>query len=109
MSGLRTIAASLPFAAVLTIALGAPLAFAFAGLAPRPGEPMVVLAAPWADAARLALGAGGGLIAPGRLPAAALVWSENPSFADRLYDEGAWLVLDTDLSGILCQRSEERA
>jgi hypothetical protein len=81
-------------AGFVLVAGGMPAALA---LAPQPGEPVAVIAFPWADsaAAMRIVGAAGGLLleAPhhGRI---AIATSAEPEFAGRLYRSGAALVVD---------------
>lgn len=69
---------------------------------PAPGAPVVVLTAPWTDAAELAVDAGGLALAPGRVAATVLAWGPDPDFAAALRAAGAWAVLPSDLSGFFC-------
>ena len=102
MGHIRRVCRILPFLAVLSIVT---IMTAFLALAKHPAktdEPVVIISAPWVSAEALARQAGGQLIAPGRIGAIGLVWSPNPEFIDGLYEAGAWVVLDGDLSGVLC-------
>ncbi|MDQ0473333.1 hypothetical protein [Labrys wisconsinensis] len=79
-----------------------PLSLACLGLLPRPGQPVLVFAAPSAGpsaSARLVAAAGGTVLAPGPLADAALARSDAPDFAARLYAAGALLVVDAALAG----------
>lgn len=89
-------------AQILMLAI-APTALAIrAAPAPEPGAPVVVLTAPWGDAAAVAAKAGGLPLAPGRVAAAVLAWGPGPDYAAALRDAGAWAVLPADLSGVFC-------
>ncbi|MEM9060523.1 MAG: hypothetical protein AAGD13_08655 [Pseudomonadota bacterium] len=88
---------------MICIALIAPAVLALARQAPKPGEPVIVIAPPWGTALQISAVANGRFVAPGRIEAIALVSSDNHEFTDSLYAAGAWLVLNGDLSNILCQ------
>ena len=92
----------LPLIGVLGIAVVVPGRMALGMAEPRPDSPVVVLAAPWANAIPIATGVGGRLIAEGRFSSVAMASSDNPEFIAALYSEGAWLVLDADMAGFLC-------
>jgi len=83
---------------ILTVGLfGAICALAptLLALAPRSGEPVAVIAAPWAPAASIIVAAAdGALIGPGSASLVAVGMSESPDFITRLYRSGAALVLD---------------
>lgn len=83
-------ALALPLAIATSVSL-VPLA---ATLAPRAGEPVVVVA-PFAAASAIGVmaRADGRLLAASRLDALVIADSENPEFIDRLYKAGAWLVI----------------
>ncbi|MEM6904889.1 MAG: hypothetical protein AAF568_03260 [Pseudomonadota bacterium] len=87
----------------LGLAFLAPLGVTLAQSAPSPGEPVIVITPPWENALALAARQGGRLVAPGRVEAIALVWSDDPGFPAALYAAGAWFVLGSDLSQLLCQ------
>lgn len=95
-----------PLILAFVLSLAAPVVVGPEQQTPNAREPVIVLAAPWRNAWSLATHADGRLIAPGRIEAVALVWSDNPEFRKRLYDAGAWLVLSGDLSTLLCKVSE---
>lgn len=80
----------IPLAIATTVSL-VPLA---ATLAPRAGEPVVVVA-PFATAGAIGVmaRADGRLLAASRLEALVVADSENPEFVTRLYKAGAWLVI----------------
>lgn len=80
----------IPLAIAATVSL-VPLA---ATLAPRAGEPVVVVA-PFAVAGAVGVmaRADGRLLAASRLDALVVADSENPDFVARLYKAGAWLVI----------------
>lgn len=78
MSLVRTlmgVVAALPLIGVLAIAAVAPTAIALGQEPPEPGQPVIVVTAPWQSALRISNQAGGRLVAPGRIGAVALVWS----------------------------------
>ena len=87
---------------ILMIVAVMPAALSVAQHPPREGTPVVVIAAPWSSAETLAVAVGGQMVAPGRIGVVGLVWSPNPAFIDMLYEAGALMVLDGDLSGVLC-------
>ena len=93
---------ALPLVGVLLIALIAPGAIALGQSPAEAGEPVIVVTSPWHNALAVATRADGRLIAPGRVGSVAMVWSEDPAFTEALYAEGAWFVLNADLSGVLC-------
>ena len=93
----------LPLAAVLAIGLVVPAGLAIAASQPRAAAPVVVITAPWRRALPVATRAGGLFLGPGRIQAVTMAWSDNPGFTGRLYDNGAWLVLDGSLAGFLCE------
>lgn len=80
----------IPLAIATTVSL-VPLA---ATMAPRAGEPVVVVA-PFAPAGAIGVmaRADGRLLAASRLEALVVADSENPDFVARLYKAGAWLVI----------------
>jgi hypothetical protein len=79
-------------AAALTLALGAPVAVALARPAPELGLYLVV-AAPWDDAADVAVRAGARLTGPVQPRVGALVADDRPDARARLGRAGAWLVM----------------
>lgn len=70
--------------------------------APQTGDVALVLASPWGDAAWIADKAGLQEVAPERAPLGVLVALENPQSITRLYDHGAWLVIDGERVLELC-------
>lgn len=90
--------------AVCLVALVAPAAMTLASVAPQPGQPVVIVTAPWQNALAVSSAAGGALVAPGRIEAIVSTHSGNPRFIKSLYGEGAWLVLDYQRFSLLCQR-----
>lgn len=81
-----------------------------AGLSSTARGQVAVLGAPWAgfeDVARIVAGADGSIIAPGGLRNVVIARASSSDFVIRLYEAGAWLVLDWDgLTGCLAsQRS----
>lgn len=101
--GLRRFLGALPLLGVISILSIAPAAIALGKDVPRPGQPVIVITAPWDNALRVSSDAGGRQIAPGRLESIAMVWSDDPLFPQTLYANGALFVLGGDLSRILCQ------
>ena len=62
---------------------------------PQAGEVALVISAPWGpDTARIAELSGVQEISPERAPLGVLVTLENTQSIDRLYSNGAWLVID---------------
>ncbi|MVO16266.1 hypothetical protein [Parasedimentitalea huanghaiensis] len=62
---------------------------------PQAGDIALVIAAPWGgNAAQIAAQAGLQEIAPARAPLGILVALDNAQSVDRLYSNGAWLVID---------------
>jgi len=92
----------LPLVGVLTIGIGTPLGILIGQNAPVPGAPVLVLAAPWTSADRVAASASAYVILPGRVPFVGLVYSQVPDFQEYLRQSGAWLVLDGRLSRAFC-------
>ena len=92
----------LPLTGVLILSIVGPGAIALVQNPPREGEPVVVISAPWQTALSVASKADGRLVAPGQISSIALVWSDNPTFTNSLYEAGAWLVLGADASRFLC-------
>lgn len=78
----------------LAIATAASLVPLAATMAPREGEPVVILA-PFTSAGAIGVmaRADGRLLAASRLEALVIADSENPDFVARLYKAGAWLVI----------------
>lgn len=103
MDMIARLGGAVPAAVALTITVVAPVALALSHAPPRPGEPVVVIGAPWTQASALVFAAGGRLVAPGRVASIALAWSDNAAFTSDLYRSGAWFVLDANLANALCQ------
>ena len=61
---------------------------------PQAGDIALVIAAPWENAAGIADRADVREVAPERAPLGVLVALEGPHSVDRLYSQGAWLVID---------------
>lgn len=61
---------------------------------PQPGDVALVVAAPWGNAAEIALKAEVQEVAPERAPLGVLVSLDSPQSVDRLYALGAWFVID---------------
>lgn len=94
---------AVPLLAVLALVIVAPAAIVLAQQKPKPGEPAIVIAAPWDEALQIAALTDAQFLAPGRVKSIAMVSSDNPEFTASLYAAGAWLVLSSDLSNILCK------
>lgn len=100
----------LPLLGVLAIAVSAPAAIVASKAATADARSVVVIVPPWHNAIEIATAAGGSLLAPGRLESIAFVHSGNDRFTRHLYDLGAWAVLDSKLSRLLCiSRQDTRA
>jgi hypothetical protein len=87
----------LPAMIALTV-LGGP-AVALIARAPEEGGPVLVVAANPDASIR---GAGGRPFGPGRAPLGSLATSNDPEFAQRLRESGAWLVLDGRILSAIC-------
>ena len=62
---------------------------------PPAGEVALVIASPWGkSAAEIAAFSGMQEVAPERAPMGALVMLKSPRSVDRLYSQGAWLVVN---------------
>jgi hypothetical protein len=83
------------------VAIG-PVALAMAWRTAAPGEPALVIAAPWTDVEALVAAAGGRVVAPASAPMATLgVFPDAASLA-RVVGAGGWLVLDGRAAAALC-------
>ncbi|WP_293577056.1 hypothetical protein [Phaeobacter sp.] len=79
--------------AVLVIC--APAAMLFGGAPPRPGDPALIVTAPWGPTATTIIERAGAVeIAPDQAPFGAMVVLETPESSADLYKHGALLVLD---------------
>jgi hypothetical protein len=80
------------------LSLGALFAGARAELAPRdPAQGVAVVFAPWTEATRTlsqAVGAGGRFVRFGGLPFIAVVVPDDATYPGRIFEAGAWLVVD---------------
>lgn len=80
------------------LSLGTLYAGARVGLTPRdPSEGVAVIFAPWTDAERTltrAVEGGGRFVRFGGLPFIAVVMPDNANYSDRMFEAGAWLVVD---------------
>lgn len=86
---------------VLLFAAACGLAPAALALAPRAGEPVAVVASPWAPKAPAIVAAADGvLIDAGRARIVAIATSDASDFVARLYRAGAALVLDGRGAGL---------
>ena len=92
----------LPLLGVLVIAVSAPAAIVVSKAVTADARSVVVIVPPWHNAIEIATAAGGNILAPGRIESIAFVHSRNDRFTRRLYDRGAWAVLDSKLSRFLC-------
>ena len=87
------------------VALGGPV-LAVASQAARPGQPVLVVSAPWGeDRAALIARAGGRPVGPADSWLAGQAVGTGPDFADNLRAGGAWLVLDATAIARLCGRT----
>ena len=83
------------FLAAAAAVVCAPAFVLLAQTPPEAGEIALVVGAPWGPAAAdVAARAGVQEIAPDRAPLGVLVQLDNPQSTDRLYRQGAWLVLN---------------
>lgn len=74
---------------------------ALSGDPPRPGRPVLVLAAPWTAAADVVRAAGGTVLPGGAGGFVALALLDTPDAAALLAAAGAWAALDgTDIASI---------
>jgi hypothetical protein len=80
------------------LSLGALFAGARAELVPRdPAQGVAVVFAPWTEATRTlsqAVGAGGRFVRFGGLPFIAVVVPDDATYPGRIFEAGAWLVVD---------------
>ncbi len=79
----------------------APVAL-IAGAQPQLGEPLVVVAAPWVDAADVIAKAGGRVIGPEQPVLANIAIYDDPAFLDRLEAHGALFVLSAARLDAIC-------
>jgi hypothetical protein len=88
---------------LICLSLGALYAGARTGLAPKvPSQGIAVMFAPWTPAADVftrAVTAGGRFVRFGAVPFIAIVQPESDAYADRMFDNGAWLVVDAPTVG----------
>ncbi|MEP2717804.1 hypothetical protein [Pseudophaeobacter sp.] len=80
--------------AASVIVICSPVLPLFLQARPQVGDVALVLAAPWGNAARIAEQAEVQEVAPERAPLGVLVTLESSQSVDRLYSNGAWLVVD---------------
>ncbi|TLP66985.1 hypothetical protein FEE96_06440 [Parasedimentitalea maritima] len=81
--------------AATALVISAPILTLFSQGRPQAGDIALVIAAPWGgNAARIAAQAGVQEIAPERAPLGILVALDSAQSVDRLYSNGAWLVID---------------
>lgn len=88
-------------ATAFLIALAGPAAVVLAD-EPQAGSPVLVIVAPWVDAPAVVRAAGGQLIGPASAPMAALAYSPDPAFAERLAQAGAFAVRDGQRLAQIC-------
>lgn len=75
--------------------MGLSLALPFMAMsAPQVGRPVVLVAAPWADAVLTVAEAGGSVLRGTAIPWIVVAISEHDDFPERLSRAGAWLALD---------------
>ena len=83
---------------LVCLSLGALYAGARVGLTPRdPSQGVAVVFAPWTVAEKTlarAVEGGGRFVRFGGLPFIAVVMPDNANYPDRMFDAGAWLVVD---------------
>lgn len=100
----RRLPAYLPAALLLVFSLVWSLGLTFW---PRPGQPMAAVFPPaLAGGAAFGAAANAGadtLLSPGGWPSVVLAQSSLPDFAQRLYDQGALLVLRAPMTGCMHQ------
>lgn len=88
---------------LVCLSLGALYAGARTGLAPRvSSQGVAVMFAPWtptADVFTRAVAAGARFVRFGAVPFIAIVQPESEAYADRMFDDGAWLVVDAQTVG----------
>ncbi len=83
------------FIAAAVIVISSPILTLLSDGRPQVGEVALVISAPWGpDAARIAEKAGVQEVAPERAPLGVLVALDSAQSVDRLYDSGAWLVIN---------------
>jgi hypothetical protein len=91
-------------ASVLIAGLPGPVA-TLAMAAPVPGEPMLVILPPGADAGAILARAGAREVAPVRAPLAVLAASDRPDAPAALVAAGAWAVRAAGPFSLLCTGS----
>lgn len=83
------------FIAAAVIVMSSPILMLFSQGKPQAGEVALVISTPWGpDAARIAEKAGLQEVAPERAPLGVLVALDSAQSVDRLYSNGAWLVIN---------------
>jgi hypothetical protein len=89
-------------AVVLTTAAVGPAFLALSSGSPRPGEPVLVITAPWTDPESVVTAAGGRVIAPASAPMATLGVFADAAALARVGGAGGWLVVDGRAAAALC-------
>jgi hypothetical protein len=88
---------------LICLSLGALYAGARTGLAPKvPSQGVAVMFAPWTPTTEVftrAVTAGARFVRFGAMPFIAIVQPESDAYADRMFDDGAWLVVDAQTIG----------
>lgn len=88
---------------LIGLSMGALYAGARTGLTPQdPSGGVAVVFAPWTPASAVvsqAVAAGGRFVRFGGLPFVAIVVPDDASYPDRMFSEGAWLVVDSQTPG----------
>ncbi len=85
----------------LLATVSAPAGMAMSEL-PEPGEPVLVIAAPWVDIAGVVHAMGGVLLGPQLAPMAALMATEGDDVTARARAAGAWFVMDGRFVAAIC-------
>jgi threonine dehydratase len=84
---------------LICLSMGALYAGARTGLTPQdPTKGVAVVFAPWTSASAVvtqAVAAGSRFVRFGGLPFIAIVMPDDAAYADRMFSEGAWLVVDS--------------
>lgn len=86
----------------LTALLAGPLAL-LASSTPVPGQPVLVIVAPWATNVENTISAAqGDSFGPVNAPMAAFATSDDPEFIQKLHQAGAWAVIDGKTLAAIC-------
>lgn len=88
---------------LICLSIGALYAGARTGLTPQdPSQGVAVIFAPWTTAGDVltrAVSTGGRFVRFGALPFIAIVIPDDAAYSDRMFGEGAWLVVDAQTPG----------